>query len=70
MTQENLFCPDHKVSSKKFRDNYDAIFHKPSDEIKVWNNAITLTNKIKSIIINAMVAKIDADIRDIKKETP
>jgi len=25
---ENLMCPDHKGKSKKYLDNYDAIFGK------------------------------------------
>ncbi len=32
----NMFCPNHKSNSRKYRDNFDDIFPKP-EIITIWN---------------------------------
>ena len=34
---ENMMCSGHKGTNKPYRDNYDAVFRKPTAKPTIWH---------------------------------
>ena len=45
---KNMMCKNHKGTNKPYRDNYDAVFRKPTAKPTIWHkDKSQYTRKIK-----------------------